>query len=77
MADLRTFALKTPTDKTEEDAMLQLGDSKKAPNYRWMHALHASSHVNVVKDQAHEATLLPLPYNGANNWVQIMASTEV
>ena len=42
-----------------------------------MHALHASSHVNVVKDQAHEATLLPLPYNGANNWVQIMASTEV
>ena len=34
MADLRTFALKSPTDKTEEDAMLQLGDSKKAPNYR-------------------------------------------
>ena len=42
-----------------------------------MHALHASYIVNVVKDQAHEATLLPLPYNRANIWVQIMASTEV
>ena len=34
MKDLQTFALKLPTDKTEEDAMLQLGDSKKAHIYR-------------------------------------------
>ena len=42
-----------------------------------MHALHASSHVNVVKNQAKEAMLMPEPNDRADKWVQIMVSAEV
>ena len=34
MKDLQTSAVKLLMDKTEEDAMLQLGDSKKVHIYR-------------------------------------------
>ena len=42
-----------------------------------MHALHASTHVNVMKDEANQAMLMPKPYDGANDWVQIMVSKKV
>ncbi len=57
--------------------MLQLGASETASIYRQMHALKASPHVNVVKDLSQEDMLMPEPYDGADNWEQIMASTEV
>ena len=42
-----------------------------------MHALHASTHVNVMKDEASQAMLMPKPYDRANDWVQIMVSKKV
>ena len=77
MTDQLTFSSKPPTDKTEEYAMQQLGDNKAADEHRQMHALLASCHVNVAKNQAKEAMLMPEPNDRVDKWVQIMASTEV